>query len=84
MFGMTMQQAVSVPRIHSDIYARTIYVEPSFPSPYPLENLRAMGHRIVYSDYGGRLSAILRNPETERIEGGADPRGGGGLAYLAS
>jgi gamma-glutamyltranspeptidase/glutathione hydrolase len=81
-FEMNMQQAVSVPRIHSDVYARTVYVEPNFPSPYPLENLRKMGHKIVYSEYGGRVSGILRDAANGRIEGGADPRGGGGLAYM--
>jgi len=78
-FGMGMQEAVSVQRIHSEDARRLIIVEPTFPNETAAE-LEALGNRVVRESYTGRLSAILRRPATGQLEGGADPRGGGGLA----
>ncbi len=80
-FGMGMREAVSVERIHSEDAKRLIIVEPSFPKETAMA-LEAMGNRVVADRYTGRLSAILRDPATGKLEGGADPRGGGGLACV--
>lgn len=81
-FNMTMQQAVSVPRIFSDIHRRQIVVESNFPFPYPQKELERLGNKIVVDDYTGRLATIKIDLKTKRVEGGTDPRGGGGLALV--
>ena len=82
-FGMTPQQAVSVPRIHADRHWGRVYVEPNFPSPYPLSSLREMGNTVVTNPVTGVLSVIRRDPVTGKLEGGADPRGAGGLGKIS-
>jgi gamma-glutamyltranspeptidase/glutathione hydrolase len=80
-FGMSMQEAVSALRIHSEDQKRAIVVEPSFPIGLAAA-LESMGNTIKRDPYTARLSAIWCDPITERLEGGADPRGGGGLAEV--
>jgi len=80
-FGMGMQEAVSALRIHSEDEKRAIVVEPSFPAELAAD-LEALGNTIRRDRYTARLSAIWRDPGTGRLEGGADPRGGGGLAEV--
>ena len=46
-----------------------------------LERLGCTVERNVHN-YGSRLSAIRRDPDTGELEGGTDPRGGGGLGVL--
>jgi gamma-glutamyltranspeptidase/glutathione hydrolase len=81
-FGMGMQEAVSVPRIHSEDEQRVIVVEPSFPSDLA-DQLEGFGHEVRIDPYTACLSAVWRDPITGELEGGADPRGGGGLAEVA-
>jgi gamma-glutamyltranspeptidase/glutathione hydrolase len=76
-FGMSMQEAVSVERIHSEKVKREIYVEPSF-DPDLVEQLEALGSRVKLDQYTARLSAIWFNPQAAQLEAGADPRGAGG------
>ncbi|MDX9831650.1 MAG: gamma-glutamyltransferase [Anaerolineae bacterium] len=80
-FGMGMQQAVSAARIHSEDEKRVIVVEPSFPAELAAA-LERMGNTVRRDRYTARLSAIWRDPATGELEGGADPRGGGGLAEV--
>jgi gamma-glutamyltranspeptidase/glutathione hydrolase len=81
-FGMNPQLALSSPRIN--IYkARKVCVESNFPRPYPVNGLEELlGMKCTVDDYTGRLSCIVIDPETGKIEAGADPRGSGGLALL--
>ncbi len=78
-FGMSMQEAVSAERIHSEDQKRLILVEPSFPAALAAE-LEGLGNRVRRERYSARLSAIGRDPDTGRLHAGADPRGGGGVA----
>lgn len=80
-FGMSMREAVSVERIHSEDQKRLILVEPSFPTELA-ERLEALGNTVRRERYTARLSAIWRHPQTGELQGGADPRGGGGLAQV--
>jgi gamma-glutamyltranspeptidase/glutathione hydrolase len=80
-FGMDMQKAVSVERIHSEHARRVIVVEPSLPKRLTVA-LERMGNTIRREHYTGRLSAIWCDRGTGRLVGGADPRGGGGLAAV--
>jgi hypothetical protein len=41
-----------------------------------------MSITVKIDPYTARLSAIWRDPVTGNLEGGADPRGGGGLARM--
>lgn len=78
-FGMTMQEAVSAPRIHSEKKKREIYVEPSFDSQL-VAQLEALGNKVELDSYTARLSAIWNDKESGRLQAGADPRGAGGKA----
>ncbi|MBI4280004.1 MAG: gamma-glutamyltransferase, partial [Armatimonadetes bacterium] len=78
-FGMGMAEAVAAERIHCE--GEVVFAEPSFPEE-KVEALVGLGHRVERSRYTARLAAILRNPQTGRLEGGSDPRGGGGLAAV--
>jgi gamma-glutamyltranspeptidase/glutathione hydrolase len=80
-FGMSIQQAVSVDRIHVEDEPATIIVEPFFP-PETLLGLAERGHHIRFESYTARLAAVLRDPETGKLEGGTDPRGDRGLAVV--
>jgi gamma-glutamyltranspeptidase/glutathione hydrolase len=80
-FGMDMQTAVSVERIHSEDERKVIVVEPTFPKDL-CKRLEEMGINVKIDPYTARLSAIWRDPVTGNLEGGADPRGGGGLARM--
>jgi gamma-glutamyltranspeptidase/glutathione hydrolase len=80
-FGMDMQTAVSVERIHSEDERKVIIVEPDFPKELS-KRLEEMGNKVKSDPYSARLSAIWRDPVTGNLEGGADPRGGGGLARM--
>jgi gamma-glutamyltranspeptidase/glutathione hydrolase len=80
-FGMGMQEAVSVDRIHSEDEKRVIIIEPSFPEDVAAV-LEKMGNTVRRERYTARLSAIWCDPITGRVQGGADPRGGGGLAEV--
>lgn len=78
-FGMSIADTVKAARIHCE--GDAIVLEPSFPDE-PTEALRRMGNPIVRNGYTARLAAIYRDPRTGRLEGGTDPRGGGGLAIV--
>ncbi len=88
-FGMNVEQAVGVPRIHTD--DNLVQVESRIPH-MTVEGLRRMGHvveikrpsevsRITHLYFGGVHAALLR-PDTGELEGGADPRRqGAALGY---
>ena len=80
-FGFRLQPAISSPRIISGTRKGEIWVESSFPHPYPWRNLEEMGHLVTVSRYTGRVSALIIDPETGFVDVGTDPRGGAGLAY---
>ena len=77
--GMSMQGAVSTPRFHVEDQRRLVILEPTFPRGTAAA-LERLGSTIQRDSYGARLSAIRRDPASGSLEGGTDPRGGGGLA----
>jgi gamma-glutamyltranspeptidase / glutathione hydrolase len=80
-FGMPIQEAVSVDRIHVEDEPGVVIVEPHF-DPEPLLGLARLGHRIRFEWYTARLGAVLRDPTTGALHGGTDPRGDRGLAVV--
>ena len=91
-FGMHPQLALSAPRLEiqdsddpsgsAHYTAVEFCVESSFPHPYPLRNVEAsLGVKSIVRDKPGILSCIVIDAETGKLEAGADPRGGGGLAF---
>lgn len=80
-FGMSIQDAVSVDRIHAEDQPMTVIVEPHFP-PDPLLGLARLGHHIRFEWYTARLAAVFRDPATGKLAGGTDPRGDRGLAIV--
>jgi gamma-glutamyltranspeptidase / glutathione hydrolase len=73
---MTMQEAVSAKRIHSQWYPDVIFPEQSALTAKDSIRLVEMGHRFdsAYLDGIGRVDAILIRAD-KKLEGGADPRG---------
>lgn len=76
--GMSMPGAVAAPRFHAEDQRRLIILEPTFPRG-TAEGLERLGCTVQRDAYGARLSAIRRDPGNRALEGGTDPRGGGGL-----
>ncbi len=75
VFGMDIQEAVSVPRVHSQWYPDEIYCEKRGLSADVIENLEQLGHTVNTHRWGyiGRANCILI--DSTGIYGGADPRG---------
>jgi gamma-glutamyltranspeptidase/glutathione hydrolase len=82
-FNMNMQEAVHAPRFHCE--GGRIDVEARMPGVIG-PRLTAMGYEVVrsadsFGDGFGCVQAIGVNPQDWRRCAGADPRGGGGVAY---
>jgi gamma-glutamyltranspeptidase/glutathione hydrolase len=73
-FDMTMQQAVSAPRVHHQWYPDSIRTDPGALPDSTLQQLRQMGHQVYVTTPIGRVDAIRVLPNGQ-FEGGADPRG---------
>jgi gamma-glutamyltranspeptidase/glutathione hydrolase len=71
---MTMQQAVSAKRLHSQWLPDSIYTERGALLSDDSTALTKVGHRIRPRGGIGRVDAILVLPNG-KLEGGADPRG---------
>ncbi len=73
-FGMNIQEAVSAPRFHHQWRPNRLYLEPEHPRDV-VRRLEARGHPVHVSEFRfGAAAAILRDPETGILWGGADPR----------
>jgi gamma-glutamyltranspeptidase/glutathione hydrolase len=75
-FGMDVQTAVSVPRIHHQWKPNVLYVERDIPLDV-MENLVAKGHRVRQAGAGSTVEAIYIDRATGIRYGGADPRSEG-------
>lgn len=73
-FDMTMQEAVSVKRVHSQWLPDVIMYEKDGLDEEVKEELKKMGHKLLDRGNIGRLDAV-KVLEDEKLEGGADPRG---------
>ncbi len=82
-FDMSAREAVSRKRFithtfpashHPHAATNELYLERGFP-PDAAEELRSRGHTIGRSGIIGNANVIYRNPETDELEYGADPRG---------
>lgn len=80
-FGMSPVEAVTVPRIHCE--GRGIEAEATIQRSV-VDRLRAMGHPVVHSPHS--FEPIMSRAHVistlgGKMRGGADPRGGAGVAY---
>lgn len=74
-YDMSMQEAVSARRTHSQWLPDRILVEKNALSKNTSDELSSMGHALEFSDWEiGRVDAILVRQDG-KLEGGADPRG---------
>lgn len=81
-FGMSPVEAVTVPRIHHE--GGALHLEARAQDSV-VAALERMGHRVERSPYSfdpvmARAHVAVAGPDGWR--GGADPRGGGGVAYV--
>ncbi len=81
-FGMSVQDAVSIPRFsYGGLQETGTSIEPVWRvedriPPAVVGELRRMGHRIeLVPEEGGMVNGITRDPRTGALQGGADPRG---------
>ena len=82
--GMTIVEAVSAPRIHSE--GRWVDVEARLYHSLRAE-MEARGHQVVKSNlshdpFFSLVHAVHRDPDSGRLTGAADPRGRGGHAEV--
>jgi gamma-glutamyltranspeptidase / glutathione hydrolase len=80
-FGMSPVEAVTVPRIHCE--GKGIHAEATIQQSV-VNELRAMGHQVLHSPHS--FEPIMSRAHVistigGRMRGGADPRGGAGVAY---
>jgi gamma-glutamyltranspeptidase/glutathione hydrolase len=81
--GMDIAQAVAAPRIHHQWLPDRISHEPYGINPDVRRRLEARGHRLREGEGTmGDAHGIIRDPQTGRLEGAADPRGGGAARGL--
>ena len=75
IYNMDIQEAVSVPRVHSPWYPDVVYGEIRGLSGDVITNLQELGHVIEVHpwEYMGRANCIL--VDSTGYYGGADPRG---------
>ncbi len=71
---MTMQEAVTAGRIHSQWLPDEIVAEERALDSARTRSLKTIGHTIRWRKAIGRVDAILVRPDG-KLEGGADPRG---------
>lgn len=78
-FGMTPSEAVSAPRVHCE--GPIIELEARIPRSTAHELARRgleVRHSLYsYDFFSGRPHVVMRDPDSGRLGGGADPRGGG-------
>jgi gamma-glutamyltranspeptidase/glutathione hydrolase len=73
-FGMSVQEAVSAPRLHHQWVPDTLYVEPATPADV-VRGLRERGHSVEVSKRNwSAAEAIVIDPKTGWHLGGNDPR----------
>jgi len=72
--GMSMQEAVSAKRVHSQWLPDEIRYEKDALSNKTVKQLQQKGHTLKETGNMGRVDAILVLPNGQ-LEGGADPRG---------
>lgn len=80
-FGMSPVEAVTVPRIHCE--GGAILAEATVQESV-VRDLRAMGHEVRHSHFSfepAMARAHVVACQGGRLRGGADPRGGAGVAY---
>jgi gamma-glutamyltranspeptidase/glutathione hydrolase len=80
-FQMSPVEAVTVPRIHCE--GKGIHAEATVQSDV-VNELRAIGHDVNHSPHSFEplmSRAHLISTSGGRVRGGADPRGGAGVAY---
>ncbi|WP_291051607.1 MULTISPECIES: gamma-glutamyltransferase [unclassified Empedobacter] len=73
-FGMTMQEAVAVPRFHHQWLPDQIDYEPNAISENVRETLKQKGYKLKERKPYGRVEGILVNKDGT-YQAGADPRG---------
>jgi gamma-glutamyltranspeptidase/glutathione hydrolase len=91
VFGMSVQEALDAPTIHSQHFPSSFYPRAQYPGRLVMEDripkatrdeLRGRGHEVVEAGpwSNGRVLAIRTDRESGLIFGGASPRAETGYA----
>ena len=81
-FGMDIQQAIDMPRIHHQWLPDLIYYEPFGLSLDVLQTLKNRGHKFGEERILGRTEGILIDSGNQIFYGADDPRGyGAAIGY---
>jgi gamma-glutamyltranspeptidase/glutathione hydrolase len=75
----TAEQAVAAPRLHHQWLPDFLFLEPCNESSLA-ESLGERGFTSAERERIGAVQAIFRDPDSQRVDGSADPRKGGGVA----
>jgi len=77
-FGMSVEEAVKVPRFHHE-QEEILLVEPDLPAD-SVAYMREKGLKVTQSYPLSRVQAAYGDPLTGKMHGGVDPRGGAAIA----
>jgi gamma-glutamyltranspeptidase/glutathione hydrolase len=81
-FGMDIQKAIDMPRIHHQWLPDLIYYEPFGLSLDVMQSLKNRGHKIGEERILGRVEGIIIDSKKQNFYGADDPRGyGAAIGY---
>ena len=76
-FGLTIQEAIDVPRFHHQWLPDELRMENQGFSEDVAKALEARGHRLAFRGFMGDAQGIMLEPKTGMRLGASDPRGDG-------
>jgi len=79
-FGLNVQDAVDLPRVHSQWLPDTVYFDSGAVTPEVRANLTARGYTFSGQEQWGLAEAIVIDPQSGMFFGGSDRRRPDGLA----
>lgn len=79
-YGMTIEKAIAVPRLHYQVHPNVVYTEPNAFSADTSKELQGMGYKIRKNQPWSAVEAILIDKKSGVIHGASDRRRPDGAA----